>query len=107
MCRHRKAWQPEVGRVAVTTQGILPVSLFIGQEVEITGVAGPPRLATAEGMFDYRAYLKQQGITGWPASAIRATVMLSVVIIGWALRRPSDLINSLFAAALIIIISLF
>jgi len=31
---------------------------------------------------------------GWPASAIRATVMLSVVIIGWVLQRPSDLINS-------------
>src|ERR1035441_10217753 len=44
------------------------------------------------------------GLTGWPASAIRATVMLSVVLIGWALRRPSDLINSLFAAALIILI---
>src|ERR1039457_4482410 len=42
-------------------------------------------------------------LTGWPASAIRATVMLSVVIIGWVLRRPSDLINSLFAAALIIL----
>ncbi len=44
------------------------------------------------------------GLTGWPASAIRATVMLSVVIIGWALRRPSDLINSLFAAAIIILV---
>jgi competence protein ComEC len=43
-------------------------------------------------------------LTGWPASAIRATVMLTIVIIGWVLRRPSDLINSLFAAALIILI---
>jgi competence protein ComEC len=221
--RHHQPWQPATGLIAVTTQGILSTNLFVGQEVEITGVAGPPRIATAEGMFDYRAYLKQQGIyyqlqaaseqdwraltspskppvadrfrewarqalalglpaedqslrlewaltlgwktalteevsepfvqaatyhifavdglrmaiifgiffclfralglprsmcglvllpliwfytglTGWPASAIRATVMLSVVIIGWALRRPSDLINSLFAAALIILI---
>ncbi len=44
------------------------------------------------------------GLTGWPASAIRATVMLSVVIVGWVLRRPSDLINSLFTAALIILV---
>ena len=220
--RNRQHWQPAAGRVAVTTLGILSTNCFVGQEVEITGVAGPPRVAVAEGMFDYRAYLKQQGIyyqlqaagepdwriiaspsmppladrfrewargalalglpaedeslrlewaltlgwktalteevsepfvqaatyhifavdglrmaiifgiffylfralglsravcgltilpliwfytglTGWPASAIRATVMLSVVIIGWALRRPSDLINSLFAAALIIL----
>ncbi|MGA2661775.1 MAG: ComEC/Rec2 family competence protein, partial [Verrucomicrobiota bacterium] len=42
-------------------------------------------------------------LTGWPASAIRATVMLSVVIVGWVLRRPSNLLNSLFAAALIIL----
>ena len=44
------------------------------------------------------------GLTGWPASAIRATVMLTVVICGWVLKRPSDLINSLFAAALIILV---
>jgi competence protein ComEC len=43
-------------------------------------------------------------LTGWPASAIRATVMLTIVIIGWVLKRPSDLINSLFAAALIILV---
>ena len=221
--RNRKPWQPAAGQMAVTTLGVLSSSVFIGQEVEITGVAAPPKIATAEGMFDYRAYLKQQGIyyqlqagseqdwramsslsrppladrfrewahqalamglptedeslrlewaltlgwktalteevsepfvqaatyhifavdglrmaiifgiffylfrtlglsrpmcglvllpliwfytalTGWPASAIRATVMLSVVIIGWVLRRPSDLINSLFAAALIILV---
>jgi len=43
-------------------------------------------------------------LTGWPASAIRATVMLTVVIIGWVLRRPSDLVNSLLPAALIILL---
>jgi competence protein ComEC len=221
--RNRRPWQPAAGRMAITTHGVFSTNLFVGQDVEITGVAGPPKSATAEGMFDYRAYLRQQGIyyqlqaaseqdwrmigspskqpaadrfrdwarqalasglpaqdeslrlewaltlgwktalteevsepfvqaatyhifavdglrmaiifgiffylfralglsramcglvllpliwfytglTGWPASAIRATVMLSVVIIGWALRRPSDLINSLFAAALIILI---
>lgn len=42
-------------------------------------------------------------MTGFPASAIRATVMATVVIGGWALRRPTELINSLFAAALIIL----
>lgn len=43
-------------------------------------------------------------LTGWPASAIRATVMLSVVIGGWVLKRPSDLLNSLFCAALLILL---
>src|SRR5262249_28023233 len=41
--------------------------------------------------------------TGWPASAIRASVMLSIVIFGWIFRRPLDLFNSLFAAAFIIL----
>jgi competence protein ComEC len=44
------------------------------------------------------------GLTGWPASAVRATIMVSVVIAGWALRRAGNLINSLCAAALIILI---
>jgi len=218
-----KPWQPATGRIAVTTRGALSTNFFVGQAVEITGVAGLPKIAFAEGTFDYRAYLREQGIyyqlqaasesdwqilssprtppladrfrawarealarglpaedeslrlewaltlgwktalteevsepfvraatyhifavdglrmaiifgiffvllrvlrlpraacglvllpviwfytalTGWPASAIRATVMLTVVIIGWALKRPSGLINSLFAAALIILI---
>jgi len=44
------------------------------------------------------------GLTGWPASAIRAAIMMSIVIGGWALKRPSDLINSLFVAAFIILL---
>jgi len=43
--------------MAVTTQGILSTNFFAGQEVEITGVAGRPKIAAAEGTFDYRAYV--------------------------------------------------
>jgi len=43
-------------------------------------------------------------LTGWPASAVRASVMLTVVIGGWVLRRPPELLNSLAAAALIILV---
>lgn len=43
-------------------------------------------------------------LTGWPASAIRASVMLTIVILGWTLRRPGDVLNSLFAAAVIILV---
>jgi competence protein ComEC len=43
-------------------------------------------------------------LTGWPASAIRATVMLTIVILSWVLRRPMDLLNSLFGAAIIILV---
>jgi ComEC/Rec2-related protein len=42
--------------------------------------------------------------TGWQASAIRSTVMMSVIIGGWMLKRPTDLLNSLAAAASIILV---
>ena len=44
------------------------------------------------------------GVTGWQASAIRSTIMMTVIIAGWALKRPSDLLNSLAAAAFIILL---
>jgi ComEC/Rec2-related protein len=44
------------------------------------------------------------GLTGWPPSAVRAAIMMSIVIGGWAANRPWDLINSLFAAALVILV---
>jgi ComEC/Rec2-related protein len=42
--------------------------------------------------------------TGWESSAIRASVMMTIVLGGWALKRPGDLINSLAAAAFIILL---
>lgn len=43
-------------------------------------------------------------LTGWPASAIRASVMLSVIIVGWVLKRPGDVLNSLLVAALLLLL---
>ncbi|MCF7765556.1 MAG: ComEC/Rec2 family competence protein [Verrucomicrobia bacterium] len=42
-------------------------------------------------------------VTGWQTSAVRATIMMSVIIAGWALNRPSDLLNSLAGAGLIVL----
>ena len=42
--------------------------------------------------------------TGWEPSAIRASVMMTIILGGWALKRPSDLLNSLAAAAFIILL---
>ena len=42
--------------------------------------------------------------TGWEPSAIRASVMMTVVLGGWALKRPGDTVNSLAAAAFIILL---
>jgi len=41
--------------------------------------------------------------TGWQASAIRASIMMTVILGGWSLRRPPNLLNSLAAAALVIL----
>lgn len=43
-------------------------------------------------------------VTGFQSSAIRATIMMSIVIAGWALKRPGDLLNSLAGAAFIILV---
>ena len=41
--------------------------------------------------------------TGWESSAVRASIMMTVILGGWALNRPSDLLNSLCAAGFIIL----
>ena len=43
--------------------------------------------------------------TGWEASAIRASVMMTVVLGGWALKRPSNIVNSLAAAAFVLLLA--
>ena len=43
--------------------------------------------------------------TGWEASAMRASVMMTIVIGGWMLKRPGDLLNSVAAAAFIILVA--
>ena len=42
--------------------------------------------------------------TGWQSSAIRAALMFSVIIAGRVLKRPSDLLNSTAAAAVLILL---
>jgi competence protein ComEC len=42
--------------------------------------------------------------TGWQASAVRSTIMCTVIIVGWIWRRPNNLVNSLSASALIILL---
>ena len=217
------AWRPAFGEILVITPAMLPPDVFAGCAVEVTGVLAPPPLPVAEGLFNYRAYLRRQGVyyllnasatndwrvldarktrplgdrfgewaratmarglpgadlplrlnwamtlgwkptltnevyepfmrsgtmhifaisglhigmiawilvslmrvarvprawcgcaaipllwfyttaTGWQPSAVRATLMASIIIFGWALKRPSDLVNSLAAAAFIILL---
>lgn len=221
-CPLRKGWQPASGEILVVTPGELPAGFFASQRVEVAGVLAPPPGPVAEGLFDYRAYLRHKGIyyqlktdsaddwrllssgripplsdrfiawarrtlardlpqedealhllwamtlgwtgmpndfyepfmrsgtmhifaisglhialiagllvsllralrvprfwcgwlvipliwfytgaTGWQPSAIRSVIMMTLIIGGWALSRPTDLINSLAAAAFIILV---
>ncbi len=221
--RRGENWQPAPGTIIVTTPSALGSNYFAGQMVEISGVLSPPPVPVAEGLFDYRTYLRRQGIyyqlktastddwklistnstpplsdrflawsqktlayglpeedeplkllwamtlgwktaltgevtapfmqsgtmhifaisglhialiagilvailrtmqvprfwcgaaiipliwfytaaTGWQPSAIRSTIMMTIIIAGWSLKRPSNLINSLAAAAFIILL---
>ncbi len=42
--------------------------------------------------------------TGWQSSAIRSTIMMTVIIAGWMLHRPGNLLNSLAASGFIILL---
>src|ERR1041385_608099 len=55
-------FHPATGIIVVTTPGILPGNFFNKQSVEITGVLVLPDLPKAEGLFNYRDYLKKLGI---------------------------------------------
>lgn len=44
------------------------------------------------------------GATGWQASAIRSAIMSSVVVAGWAIHRPGNLLNSLAVSGWIILV---
>jgi ComEC/Rec2-related protein len=219
----QRDWRPACGSILVVTPGLVPTNYFQGQQVEVTGVLSTPPGPMAEGLFDYRTYLRRQGIyyqlkcestndwrlltpgnepplsdrflawaqktlarglpakdeplhllwamtlgwktgltsevsepfmrsgtmhifaisglhialiagilvsilrvlrlarswcgglvvpaiwfytaaTGWQSSAIRSAIMMTIIIGGWALHRPSDLLNSLAAAAFIILV---
>lgn len=225
--RRRGEWQAACGRVAVTTPGQVDAGFYAGRLVELTGVLKQPPGALAEGLFDYRQFLRWQGIhfqlqcqgtrdwrlvpeadaplkpplpdrfrtwaqgtlgrglpvedeelrllwamtlgwrtaltdevaepfmrsgtmhvfaisglhivliagmlvavlramqlprsacgaliipliwfytltTGWQPSAVRSTIMMTVIIVGWTLQRPGNLLNSLAASGLFILVA--
>ncbi|MDB6016841.1 MAG: ComEC/Rec2-related protein [Pedosphaera sp.] len=80
----------------------LRIAIIAAILMHLLRVSGVPRVWC--GIVTIPFILFYAALTGWPASAIRAIVMVIVVFVGWALKRPSDLINSLFAAAIIILV---
>lgn len=80
----------------------LRIAIIAGILLGLFRAVGIPRALC--GLLAAPLILFYAAMTGWPASAIRAIVMIFVIFGGWALNRPSDLLNSLFAAALIILV---
>jgi competence protein ComEC len=80
----------------------LRMAIIFGIFYSVLHVLGVPRAAV--GIILLPVIWFYVALTGWPASAIRASVMLTIIIGGWALKRPIDPMNSLFAAALLILI---
>lgn len=80
----------------------LHIALISGILVSLLRVARVPR--TWCGAVVIPLIWFYTGATGWQSSAIRSTIMMTIIIGGWSLRRPSDLLNSLAAAALVILL---
>src|SRR5580658_3318141 len=55
-------WQPAQGEIIVSTPAIPSTNFFTGQRVEISGVIARPSPPLAEGLFDFRDYLRKRGI---------------------------------------------
>ena len=79
----------------------LHIALIAGILVALLRVLQVPRAAC--GLVVLPLIWFYTGATGWQPSAIRSTVMMSLIIGSWALKRPDDLLNSLAAAALIVL----
>ncbi|MCS7338068.1 MAG: ComEC/Rec2 family competence protein [Verrucomicrobiae bacterium] len=81
----------------------LHIALIAGMLVTLLRVAQIPRRICGAVVIPLLWFYT--AATGWLPSAVRATVMMSVVILGWMSSRPSDVLNSLGAAALLILIA--
>ncbi|MDB6112250.1 MAG: ComEC/Rec2-related protein [Pedosphaera sp.] len=81
----------------------LRIAIISGILIGLLRVLGIPRAGC--GLMVVPLILFYTAMTGWPASAVRAIVMVIVVFGGWVLKRPRDLINSLAAAAILILVA--
>src|SRR5580704_4077756 len=85
--------QPASGRIILSTSRDLQQNFFGGQVVEIVGTIKRPPGAAADGLFDYRNYLANQGIyyelttqftNDWAAIEPRVSPPLADRFRGWA-----------------------
>ncbi len=80
----------------------LHIALIAGILMAILRAAQLPRFASGALVIPLLWFYT--AATGWQPSAIRSTIMMTIVIGGWMLKRPGNLLNSLAGAALIILV---
>lgn len=84
---------------AISGLHIALIAAFVTQFLRLLQV---PRLAV--GLVVLVVVWFYTAATGWQPSAIRATIMTSVVVGGWALSRPVDVLNSLAVAGWVVLL---
>ena len=80
----------------------LHIAMIAAIFVQLMRFVGLPRVAC--GLLLIPALWLYVAATGWQASAVRSSVMVTIVAMGWILKRPGDLVNSLAAAAVLILL---
>jgi competence protein ComEC len=80
----------------------LHIALLAGVFMALLRACRMPRFAA--GLLVVPAIWFYIAATGWQASAIRSGLMTTLVLASWMLRRPGDLLNSLGASALLILL---
>lgn len=76
----------------------LHIALVVGILVNLLRAVRLPRAGC--GVVVIPAIWFYTAATGWQPSAVRSTLMMTIVLMGWSLHRPQDLVNSLAGAAL-------
>ncbi len=89
------------GTMQVFAISVLHIALIVGILVQLLRVIQLPRFIV--GLLLIPLFWFYVAATGWQASTVRASLMITVVALGWVLKRPNDLINSLATAALVIL----
>ena len=80
----------------------LHIAMIAAILVQLMRIARLPRVAC--GLLLIPMLWFYVAATGWQASAVRSSVMVTIVAMGWILKRPGDLVNSLAAAAVLILL---
>ena len=80
----------------------LHITMIAAILVQLMRIARLPRVAC--GLLLIPMLWFYVAATGWQSSAVRSSVMVTIVAMGWVLKRPGDLVNSLAAAAVLILL---